>query len=191
MKNTKPTRGKLDGSDGARLVIGAQILVLLALGMGLNFLLDPTGGTLFVAAAVAPGLVGIAVLLTAGVAIYRFRRAHSLFAIEVYQPGQIIFRKGEPGDCAYFIKKGEVEVLQDDSGETVIATLPEGQYFGEMALLSDTVRNATVRARTVATLELVGKENFLALLNAMRSAREDIMTTAQKRSMKQAAGAGS
>jgi hypothetical protein len=167
------------------LLIVAQVLVLLALGLGLQFIINTTGGTLFLFASVAPLLVTIAIAIAAGVVIYRFRKRHSLFSIETYEPGEIIFRQGESGDVAYFVQSGEVQVLEEEGGvEKPIGVLSEGQYFGEMALLSNAPRNATVRARTAAKLAVLGKGNFLTMLSVMPHIHEDIMKTVKERAMK-------
>jgi len=171
-----------------RLLILAQILVLAALAMGLQFLVRTTGGTLFLFASIAPVLVTAAVLILAVVAIQHFRRLYSLFTVENYDSGQIIFRQGDFGECAYFIQSGKVEVVREekDGGQTVLATLSPGQYFGEMALLSKAPRNATIRAAGAAKLAVLGKRNFLTMLNVMPSVHEDILKTMQERAMKQA-----
>ena len=167
------------------LLIVAQFLVLLALAMGLQFIVNTTGGTLFLFASVAPLLVTIAIAIVAGVSIYRFRKRHSLFSIETYEPGQIIFREGESGDVAYFVQSGEVEVLEEEGGvEKPIGVLAEGEYFGEMALLSNAPRNATVRARRTAKLAVLGKGNFLTMLRVMPHVHGDIMKTVKERAMK-------
>jgi signal-transduction protein with cAMP-binding, CBS, and nucleotidyltransferase domain len=170
------------------MLIVAQLLVLVALGLGLWFLRQTTGGTLFLFSTGAPFLVAVAILLFAIVAIRRFRKAYSLFTIETYQPGQVVFRQGEVGDCAYFIQSGEVEVLrEDEKGQsTVLAKLSDGKYFGEIALLSDAPRNATVRAVAPTKLATLGKENFLTMFNVIPSAHQDILKTIQQRVMKQA-----
>ena|SRR5437867_6165491 len=171
-----------------RLLIVSQILVLLSLAMGLQFIITPTGGTLFLFASVAPMLVVVAILIAAAVVIYRFRRRHSLFSIQTCEPGEIIFRKGESGDVAYFVQLGEVEVLEEEGGvESSIAVLSTGEYFGEMALLSNAPRNATARARTAARLAVLGKGNFLTMLRVMPHVHEDIMKTVKERAMKHAA----
>jgi len=170
------------------MLIVAQLMALVALALGLWFLWQTTGGTLFLFSTGAPLLVTVAILLFAIVAIRRFRRAHSLFSIETYQPGQVIFRQGEVGDCAYFIQSGEVEVVhEDEKGQpTVLARLSDGKYFGEIALLSDAPRNATVRAVAPTKLAALGKANFLTMFNAIPSAHQDILKTIQQRVMKQA-----
>jgi NADH dehydrogenase len=79
-----------------------------------------------------------------------------------FEAGDAVFHQGELGDSVYVIRRGEVEVLR---GEQVVAALGPGDYFGEMALLSDKTRNATVRVRTSLEVVLIAKEDF-ALLGA-------------------------
>lgn len=173
-----------DSRLSRRLLIVAQLLALLALGLGLQFLWNTTGGTVFAFSTFAPVLTGVASLILIGTLIYRFRRRHSLFEREIYQPGQEIFRQGDEGECAYFIRSGEVEVLQDNK---VVAKLTSGQYFGEMALIRDAPRNATVRAVARTEVAILGKGNFLTMLNLMPATHEDIMKTVQERALSQTA----
>lgn len=173
-----------DSRLSRRLLIVAQLLALLALGLGLQFLWNTTGGTVFAFSTFAPVLTGVASLILIGTLIYRFRKRHSLFEREIYQPGQEIFRQGDEGECAYFIRSGEVEVLQDNK---VVAKLTSGQYFGEMALIRDAPRNATVRAVARTEVAILGKGNFLTMLNLMPATHEDIMKTVQERALSQTA----
>ena len=173
-----------DSSLSRRLLIIAQVLALLALGLGLQFLWNTTGGTVFAFSTFAPVLTGIASLILIAILIYRFRKRHSLFDRETFDPGQEIFRQGDEGECAYFIRSGEVEVLQDNK---VVAKLSSGQYFGEMALIRDAPRNATVRAVARTELAVLGKGNFLAMLNLIPATQEDIMKTVKERALSQTA----
>ena len=78
-----------------------------------------------------------------------------------FEPGDIIFRQGDLGDSVYVIEEGECEVLCERKGEReVLATLGRGEYFGEMALLSDRTRNATIRARTAMNVLIIPKADF-------------------------------
>ena len=169
------------------LVVVAQILALVALIFGLEFLSNTTGGTLFLFATFAPVLVGGGVIIIAGILFYTYRKRHSLFQFETFEPGQVIFHQGEAAQCAYFIRSGEVEVLQGAGEEQkVVAKLASGQYFGEMALIHNAPRNATVRALTKSTVAVLGKQNFMIMLNLMPSTQGDIMKTVNERAMKQA-----
>jgi CRP/FNR family transcriptional regulator, cyclic AMP receptor protein len=165
------------------LLVAAQLITLSSLVLGLNFMMHTTGGTLFLFASFGPVLVGTAILIFAGVAIYRFRASHHLFQIETYKPGEVVFHQGEVGECAYFIHHGEVEVVKDD---VVVATLSKDHYFGEMALLSSAPRNATIRVSKEVQVAVLGKQNFLRLLNVLPATKEDILKTVQTRAMQQA-----
>ncbi len=190
MKKTNLTRAAhLEGAAGSRLLISAQVLVLIALLLGFQFLLRTTGGSLFLAASLAPALTAVGVIISGGLLLQRYTRRHSLFLKEEYEPGETVFRVGDTSDCAYFVLSGEADVIREDGGkETVIATLSVGEYFGEMALLSNEPRNATVRARTRLVAEVIGKENFLAMLRAVRSTREDVSKTVEQRLGRTAGG---
>lgn len=64
-----------------------------------------------------------------------------------YEPGQLIMRQGDTGVGAFIIRTGKVEVVQEKDGtETRLATLGPGDVVGEMALLDEFPRSASVRA---------------------------------------------
>jgi len=69
-------------------------------------------------------------------------------AREHFEKEEIIFRQGDRGDRLYVIVNGEVEVVREDEGRAtaVVARLGPGECFGEMALVSDQPRTATVRS---------------------------------------------
>lgn len=172
-----------------RLLVAAQILALCAYSLALLFLFRSTGGTVFLFSSIGPVLVGFGVLVVVGITANRFLRSHSLFSYRIFQPGEIVFEQGDEGDCTYFIHSGEVEVVQKQNGrEQIVATLSAGQYFGEAALITSKPRNATVRAVNATKLAVLGKKNFLTMLNLLPSARQDIMLTMTERAMKHAGG---
>jgi potassium-dependent mechanosensitive channel len=76
---------------------------------------------------------------------------------------EFIFRRGEPGTAMYLILTGQVEVLTAD--ETApLATLDNGQFFGEMALLLGIPRTATVRTTEACELFVIDEGDLQALL---------------------------
>jgi len=175
---------QLNSTSTRVLLTGAQLLALITFLLALEFLRRTTGGTLFLFSMIAPVSALVAAVAVLGVAAYRFLRRHSLFEIENVEAGQVIFRQGDEGDCAYFVQSGEVDVVREEGGaERVVATLSKGEYFGEMALISDAPRNATVRAVTAARLAVLGKQNFLTMLSVMPHTQEDIMKTVNERAM--------
>ena len=171
------------------LLIVAQVLALAALALGLNFLLNTSGGTLFLFASVAPLLMLIGIILMVGVGVYKYNLSHHLFEVETYSPGAVIVRQGDPGACAYFIQDGQVEVVRNEQGQDhVIATLSKDDYFGEMALISDSPRNATVRAVKQTRVAALGKDNFVKLLSVLPATKESILQTVQARAKQVANG---
>jgi CRP/FNR family cyclic AMP-dependent transcriptional regulator len=79
-----------------------------------------------------------------------------------YRAGEIIVRQGETGDCMYVIQSGKVEVVQrKDDKVFTIATLGEGDFFGEMALFEKRTRSASVRAVGDVRVLTLEKKGFL------------------------------
>jgi CRP-like cAMP-binding protein len=71
--------------------------------------------------------------------------------IQRFAPGELVFSEGDPGDSLHLVRVGSVTVARNIGGkEIVFAYVPAGKYVGEMALLAEGARTATVRA-TVAT----------------------------------------
>ena len=77
----------------------------------------------------------------------------------VFTPGDFIFRAGQYGYNMYFISRGTVEIIAPD-GTTVLTTLTDGQFFGELALLFSQPRTASVRAVDYCDLYTLDKDTF-------------------------------
>ena len=68
-------------------------------------------------------------------------------------PGEVVVRQGEQGDAFFVVADGTLVVTREVGGETLeLARLDEGHFFGEMALLSDAPRSATVTCETPVEL---------------------------------------
>jgi hypothetical protein len=83
---------------------------------------------------------------------------------QVIGPEEFICRKGDVGQEMYFISKGAVAILDEDDQESVVSTLAEGSYFGEVALLYTERRTATVKALTYCHLFVLSKTDLDELL---------------------------
>lgn len=85
--------------------------------------------------------------------------------------GELLFTEGDPGDAAYVLASGEIEVFKTTAGREVLLAAGGGsRLIGEMALLLDEPRNASVRARTPATLIRLSQEQLQAVLTSSPSA---------------------
>jgi voltage-gated potassium channel len=89
----------------------------------------------------------------------------------------MIIRKGQTGDCMYFIASGEVEV--DLPGKKV--TLDEGAFFGEMALLGSKLRSANITTTRVSRLLVLDLVDFRLLMARHPDLAETIDAEAQRR----------
>lgn len=96
--------------------------------------------------------------------------------LERFTPGAVIINEGDAGDKLYIIQKGQVEVLSSDraGGERLLAVLREGDHFGEMALLYDMPRSATIRAITPLQLYSLSKQDFDLLLAPVPALHEQL-----------------
>ena len=103
------------------------------------------------------------------------------FRNQHFEPGEIVFHQGDLGDNVYLIESGECEVLREDNGALrLLATLQTGDYFGEMAVLSDKTRNATIRAKSAMNILLIPKMDFDKLRKSIPAFGEAFRELAKK-----------
>ena len=82
-----------------------------------------------------------------------------------FPAGQELFHQGDPGDAAYILISGEADVRVDSpTGEITVAKLGKNDLVGEIAILCDVPRTATVAARTDVTALVVSKDLFFRLI---------------------------
>lgn len=108
-----------------------------------------------------------------------------------FEPGEIIFRKGDRGDAFYIILCGEVEVIKEaepselngaQTGEDVcLAILGPGEYFGEIALLKHATRSATVRCRKSLDLLALPHGQFEALTSNLPDLKHNFEGVMERR----------
>ena len=94
--------------------------------------------------------------------------ASSLIPVHATAGGEIV-RQGESGDRFYVIASGEVDVFIDGRH---ISTLGPGEHFGEIALLRDVARTATVKARTDTELYALERDEFLSAVTGHAASAE-------------------
>lgn len=84
------------------------------------------------------------------------------------EKGDILFNESEKGSFICFIAEGELDVIKSSAAsdeDVVLATLHKGHSIGEMSIIDDCPRSATVRARNNASLYLLSKSAFDMLLD--------------------------
>jgi putative ABC transport system ATP-binding protein len=84
---------------------------------------------------------------------YRQGKPH----FEVYPPGAVVIRQGDPGDKFYLIRRGQVRILIDGRPHLLLG---KGEFFGDRALVTGERRDATVQAVDEVELYTVGRDTF-------------------------------
>jgi CRP-like cAMP-binding protein len=79
----------------------------------------------------------------------------------VYEPGQIIVTQGTPGQAFYTVLSGRVEIVREDKS---LGAFGPGDFFGEMSLLDQAPRSATIRALEETKCLMLSSWDFKALL---------------------------
>jgi voltage-gated potassium channel len=82
-----------------------------------------------------------------------------------FAPGEILVHEGDVGDEMYFLTKGQVEVLRGDPS-CQLKILREGSFFGEVAILRDAPRAATIRALSDVEVYVLQRDGVLRLARA-------------------------
>ena len=83
-----------------------------------------------------------------------------------YQEDEILFRQGDPGNYAYIILSGKVELFLESGteGRQTLLSLEDGACFGEMALLDGKKRSASARISTESLLARIKRDDFLRVM---------------------------
>lgn len=106
------------------------------------------------------------------------------FATETFEPGREIVRQNDPGDKFYIIARGKVEVwrTEERSGNTAsLAILQDGDFFGEITLITGFPRTATVRAKTLCTCISLARGQFNRMMDRFPELREHLSKIALQR----------
>ena len=94
----------------------------------------------------------------------------------------VIFREGDPGDSFFLIRSGEVNVFKKmDGEERLIAILGEGEFFGEMALLSHQNRNATIESVNKIDLVKISRSSFDEIISQDNVMKEKLSVVIDER----------
>ena len=81
-----------------------------------------------------------------------------------FSEDEVIFEEGDEGDACYLILRGSVRVVKGEDKAAVIAIREQGDYFGEMAILEDEPRSATVEAQEDTEMLVINRDDFHRLI---------------------------
>jgi len=105
-------------------------------------------------------------------------RLASQFGVEEYAAGRVVCEEGDAGDRFYVVAHGSVEVLRADADQGTrhrVAVLQDGDYFGELALLTNSPRNASVRTLTHCLMLALPRTQFRHLLERAPELQERLL----------------
>jgi CRP-like cAMP-binding protein len=93
-----------------------------------------------------------------------------------FDPGKALFHQGDQADAAYLIIEGEAEVIVDTpDGPLTLATLGSNEIVGEMAILCDVPRTATIRAKGRLVCLRISKDPFMRMVREFPNMAVSIM----------------
>jgi CRP/FNR family transcriptional regulator, cyclic AMP receptor protein len=93
-----------------------------------------------------------------------------------FDPGKPLVRQGDPADAAYLIIEGHAEVMvETPAGPVLVATNGPNELVGEMGILCDAPRNATVRAKDRVVALRISKEPFMRMVREFPTMAVSIM----------------
>jgi len=101
----------------------------------------------------------------------------------VFAPGDVVLREGDSADRFYMVVKGEAEAshVESDGSEVVINRFGPGDYFGEIGLLNDAPRGATIRATTSLELMALDRDTFATLIKSSQATEDEVRRVAAER----------
>jgi signal transduction histidine kinase len=109
-------------------------------------------------------------------------RLHEMAETISITAGEPLFEEGSPGDALYAILEGELEITKRRGGrDVVLAVRGEGEFIGEMSLLEQAPRSASVRALQETRLLVISQAAFETLLSCSPSAHLTILHTVTSR----------
>lgn len=105
------------------------------------------------------------------------------FAGKTFEPGDVVIKEGDAGDSFYVVISGKAEATQKGRGGRPVrlGLMNAGSYFGEIALLMDSPRTATVEAKTPLSVLVLGRRDFDRLLKDAKGLRQRLVTEMQER----------
>ncbi len=97
------------------------------------------------------------------------RESGQAFSTRTYKGGELIFSEGDPGEYAFTVLSGKVEIVKKDGDRSrVLATLGKGEVVGELAIFTDHPRTAAAKAVEDTTIRVMGADDVKGELEKLR-----------------------
>jgi NADH:quinone reductase (non-electrogenic) len=99
-----------------------------------------------------------------------------------FTQGEVIVRQGDIADCFYLIESGQVEIVKEVAGQAPesLRVCSAGETFGEVGILTNAPRTATVRCLTAVDVLKFSRQNFLSMFGGYKAFRSQIQETMHK-----------
>jgi NADH:ubiquinone reductase (H+-translocating) len=96
-----------------------------------------------------------------------------------FAQGEIIIRQGDVADCFYLIESGQVEIIKEVPGNAseCLRLCSAGETFGEVGILANAPRSATVRSLTAVDVLKFSRQNFLSMFRGYKAFRSQVQET--------------
>ncbi|KAI4280928.1 MAG: hypothetical protein L6R38_004063 [Xanthoria sp. 2 TBL-2021] len=107
--------------------------------------------------------------LLSSLTLYERSKIADALETQKFGDGQTIIQEGDKGEAFFMVEQGEAEVYKKDAGEKAIKLYKKGDYFGELALLDDKPRAASVVAKGECKVATLGKDGFQRLLGSVEA----------------------
>jgi CRP-like cAMP-binding protein len=145
---------------------------------------------LFLGAGLTCVFAGVAIFAALLVSDIR-SRIHSVVE-RTFRAGEVVFKEGDFPDRLYLIGKGEAEVTKDVPGAVpaVLARMGPGEFFGEIGIIGNSPRTATVRAATDLETLSIHRDHFTSLLAYLPSWKERVFDDYRRRAERTADSRG-
>jgi len=106
----------------------------------------------------------------------RLAQATKRLEAATFASGEEVIRQGDTADAFYILTKGSADVVRtdDDGNDVIVGTIEPGQFFGEMGLMSEEVRNATVRATSSVEVLSLTRDDFEEVVTDSERGARDI-----------------
>jgi CRP-like cAMP-binding protein len=166
-----------------RLLILAGLLGIAGLALAALYVVKSTPYTMVGFMAGGITMIGLSAAIFGLVTLRDVRYRLASLSSQEFPAGEIICQQGDQPEFMLVITEGEVEFVaqEEGKGEIAIGKLGPADYFGDMAILSDTPHQATARALTDVTGMVIHRHDFEQMYTQLPDLRERVQKEQQRK----------